>query len=106
MSPRGKKPRRCGCRFVGKAFKPTGIPLTEMDRIILSRDELETLRLCDRDDLTQAEAGRRMGISRGSVQRILAGARKKVARALTEGKALVFESSEAHPPGPRRAELR
>jgi predicted DNA-binding protein (UPF0251 family) len=59
--------------------------------IPLSRDELEALKLCDLDDLTQEEAGGRMGVSRGTVQRILAAARKKVATALARGKAIVFE---------------
>lgn len=91
MSPRCKKPRNCGCSFRGKAFKPTGIPMTEMERIMLSRDELEALKLCDLDDLTQEEAGERMGVSRGTVQRILTAARKKVATALSQGRAIVFE---------------
>lgn len=91
MSPRSKKPRRCSCRFKGKAFKPVGIPLSGMEQVCLSRDELETLKLCDLDDLTQAEAGDRMGVSRGTVQRTLAEAHRKVALALTKGKAVVFE---------------
>ncbi len=91
MSPRCKKPRRCRCRFAGKAFKPTGVPLSEIERIPLTREELEVLKLCDLDDLTQAEAGVRMGVSRGTVQRILSGARKKVAEALACGRALVFQ---------------
>jgi len=65
--------------------------MSEVEQIVISRDELEALRLCDRDDLTQEQAGKRMEVSRGTVQRILAVARKKVARALTEGKAVVFE---------------
>ncbi len=65
--------------------------MSEVEQIVISRDELEALRLCDRDDLTQEQAGKRMEVSRGTVQRILAAARKKVARALTEGKAVVFE---------------
>lgn len=91
MSPRYKKPRHCVCRFKGKAFKPTGMPMSEVEQIVISRDELEALRLCDGDDLTQEQAGKRMEVSRGTVQRILAVARKKVAMALTEGKAVVFE---------------
>jgi predicted DNA-binding protein (UPF0251 family) len=91
MSPRCKKPRACKCRFMGKAFKPTGVPMTDVERITLSRDELEALKLCDLDDLTQEEAGERMGVSRGTVQRILANARKKVAKALSQGGAIVFE---------------
>jgi uncharacterized protein len=91
VSPRCKKPRHCKCRFTGSAFKPTGVPMSEVERISLSRDELETLKLCDLDDLTQEEAGERMGVSRGTVQRILSEARKKVAKALSQGGALVFE---------------
>jgi predicted DNA-binding protein (UPF0251 family) len=91
MSPRCKKPRNCQCKFKGKAFKPTGIPMSEVKQVSLSRDELETLKLCDFDDLTQEEAGTRMGVSRGTVQRILTVARKKVAMALTQGGAIVFE---------------
>ena len=89
--PRNKKPRKCGCRFRGKAFKPTGIPLSEIDHVSLSRDELEALKLCDLDGLTQEEAGGRMGVSRGTVQRTLTAARGKVAEALVKGSALIFE---------------
>ncbi len=92
MSPRCKKPRRCKCRFAGKAFKPTGVPLSEIEQIPITREELETLKLCDLDDLTQAEAGACMGVSRGTVQRTLMEARKKVAKALACGKAIVFQS--------------
>ncbi len=91
MSPVCKKPRNCRCRFKGKAFKPTGIPMSGLQQICLQRDELEALKLCDLDDLTQEEAGKRMGVSRGTIQRMLASARKKVACALTKGGAIVFE---------------
>jgi len=90
MSPRIKKPRNCKCKFKGKAFKPTCIPLSEIEQIPLLREELEALKLCDLDDLTQEEAGKRMGVSRGTVQRILSAARKKTAMALSKGKAIVF----------------
>jgi len=65
--------------------------MSEVEKISLSQDELEALKLCDLDDLTQEEAGLRMGISRGTVQRILTAARKKTAMALSEGRAIVFE---------------
>lgn len=93
MSPRHKKPRHCLCTPKGGAFKPTGMPLTALERIALYRDELEALRLCDHDGLTQEEAGRHMGVSRGTVQRILSGARRKVAEALSECKAIVLEET-------------
>jgi predicted DNA-binding protein (UPF0251 family) len=91
MSPRYKKPRVCGCLMKGRAFKPTGVPLKEIGKIVLYRDELEALKLCDADGLTQEEAGEKMGISRGTVQRLLSEARRKTATALAECKALVLE---------------
>lgn len=75
----------------GKVFKPAGTPLYEMEQILIFSDELEALRLCDLEGLVQEEAGKKMGVSRGTVQRLLASARKKIARALVEGSALVYE---------------
>ena len=91
MSPRCRKPRTCKCRFKGKAFKPTCVPMSRVKQIAMSREELEALKLCDLDGLTQAEAGERMNISRGTVQRTLSEARKKVATALSKGRAIIFE---------------
>ena len=94
MSPRPKKLRRCEGNFCGRAFKPTGTPLSELKQISLHRDELEALRLCDSEGMTQEEAGQSMGVSRGTIQRIITVARKKSAQALTEGHALVFVDEE------------
>ena len=91
--PRPKKNRTCVGKMCGKAFKPTCIPLKELKHIKMLRDELEALKLCDSQGLTQEEAGKKMGVSRGTVQRIVTSARKKVAQALSEGAALVFEDS-------------
>ncbi|THB79752.1 MAG: DUF134 domain-containing protein [Desulfobulbaceae bacterium] len=95
MSPRPKKLRHCEGQFCGRAFKPTGTPLPELEQLSLFRDELEALRLCDCEGLTQEEAGARMGVSRGTIQRIITGARKKTAQALSEGQALVFVDTES-----------
>jgi predicted DNA-binding protein (UPF0251 family) len=95
MSPRCKKPRLCTCPFKGDAdgvFKPAGIPLHCLEQTRLNRDEIEALYLCDSEGLTQEEAGKRMGISRGTVQRLLAAARKKIIEALVTGKALTIET--------------
>ena len=94
MSPRPKKTRNCQGKFCGKAFKPTGTPLTELSQIELHRDELEVLRLCDGEGMTQEEAGQSMGVSRGTIQRIITVARKKTATALTAGHALTFVDDE------------
>jgi predicted DNA-binding protein (UPF0251 family) len=93
MSPPCKKPRACECPLKGKAYKPVGIPLRNLERITIYRDELEALKLCDLDGLTQEEAGLKMGVSRGTVQRILSSGRRKVASALAGCKALVLDES-------------
>ena len=95
--PRPKKIRHCEGQRCGKAFKPTRVPLAELKHIPLLQDELEALRLCDLQCLTQEQAGHRMGISRGTVQRILTSARRKVAQALVEDAALIIEDSAASP---------
>ncbi len=94
MSPRPKKIRHCKGDFCGRSFKPTGVPLKALKRISIYEDELEVLRLCDYEGLFQEQAGERMGVSRGTVQRILTSARKKVAEALSTGSALVYESDD------------
>ncbi len=90
MSPRPKKIRRCAGQFYHRTFKPTGAPVTELKQITLYRDELEVLKLCDLEGLFQEEAGERMGVSRGTVQRILTSARRKTADALATGAVLIF----------------
>lgn len=74
-------------------FKPAGIPLKDMEIIQLAHDELEVLHLCDGESRTQEEAGVCMGVSRGTVQRLLASARSKVAHALVGQKALAISGS-------------
>lgn len=61
-----------------------------MEIIQLGLDELEALHLCDGEGMTQEEAGVCMGISRGTVQRLLATGRKKVATSLVHQKALAI----------------
>ncbi|BCS52083.1 DUF134 domain-containing protein [Geobacter sp. SVR] len=91
MAPRPKKNRICNCQLREchkKLFKPAGSRLSDLEVVCLDHDELEAFILCDDRELNQEDAGRHMGVSRGTVQRLLARARKKVASALAEGKAL------------------
>jgi len=48
--------------------------------------ELEALRLADLEGISQEEAGIRMGVSRGTIWRLLHRARRKIAQALIEGR--------------------
>jgi len=68
--------------------------MPELKQITMYRDELEVLRLCDYEGLFQEQAGEKMGVSRGTVQRILTSARRKSAEALSTGAAIVFEDSQ------------
>lgn len=88
---RPRKQRQCREFDGDRVFKPRSIPLRELERITLRLDELEALRLCDLEELEQVEAGVRMGVSRGTVQRLVKSGRAKVARALVETAALVIE---------------
>jgi len=65
--------------------------MSELEQIRLGLDELEAMRLCDLDGQDQEAAGRHMGVSRGTVQRLLQSGRTKVLRALLESAALIIE---------------
>jgi predicted DNA-binding protein (UPF0251 family) len=69
-------------------FKPRGIPMLELDEVKLTVDEREALRLSDLKGLSHEEAGRRMGVSRATFGRIIQRARKIIADALINGKAI------------------
>lgn len=69
-------------------FKPRGIPMVELSEVNLTVDERESIRLSDLLGLSHEEAGRRMGVSRATFGRIVQRARKIVADALINGKAI------------------
>lgn len=69
-------------------FKPKAIPLSSLEEVELRLDELEVLRFCDYKGLEQKEAATKMNISQSTLQRILSSARKKIAEAIVEGKAI------------------
>jgi predicted DNA-binding protein (UPF0251 family) len=83
-------------------FKPRGIPLTSLEEVVLSVDEFEAIRLADLEGLYQEQAAERMRVSRQTFGRIIESARKKVAEALVEGKALKIEGGEVEMASMRR----
>jgi len=72
-------------------FKPQGIPLFQLEQVVLGVDEYEALRLVDLEGLQQKDAAERMKVSRATCARILEDAHRKVAEALTAGKAIRIE---------------
>jgi len=85
---RNKKTRNCRDLEHSCVFKPTGIPLNALEIVNLIHDEFEAMRLCDKEGHNQEEAGKEMGISRGTVQRLLYSGRKKIVDALLNAKAI------------------
>jgi predicted DNA-binding protein (UPF0251 family) len=69
-------------------FKPRGIPMIELEEVRLTVDEREAIRLADLLGMSHEEAGRRMGVSRATFGRIVQNARRAVADALINGKAI------------------
>ncbi len=89
-------PRPKKCRLIGQKpqtlyYKPRGIPARDLEEIEIGMDELEAIRLKDLEGLDQEESARRMGVSRPTFHRILSTARKKIATAILEGKALKID---------------
>ncbi len=96
--PRPPKPRTvCHSPDVWY-FKPRGVPLYNLEEVVVGLDETEALRLADLQGYSQQEVSERMGVSRATVGRILESARKKVAEALVQGKALRIDSGGKTPP--------
>jgi predicted DNA-binding protein (UPF0251 family) len=72
--------------------------MPELEVMSLGEDELEALRLCDVEGLHQSVAGERMGVSRGTVQRLLKSGRETLVRAVAENAALVIRPEVAEEP--------
>ncbi|MEM4258772.1 MAG: DUF134 domain-containing protein [Candidatus Thermoplasmatota archaeon] len=72
-------------------FKPAGIPLPDLQSVILTIDELEAIRLKDYEELDQEAAAQLMHISQPTFHRLLGTARKKIAAALINGTAIRIE---------------
>lgn len=89
--PRPIRKRKIGYIPNAKIFKPVGVPMKELEEIIVNLEELEALRLKDLEGLDQEEAAGRMDISRPTFQRILKNIYGKMADALINGKAIKLE---------------
>ncbi len=86
-------PRKQRCRRIGGypdhwEFSPE--EAKEGEPVVLGLDEFETVRLLDREGLTQEQCAERMGVARTTVTAIYDSARRKIAEALTEGRRLVI----------------
>lgn len=91
------RPRKC--RWVEREpgvtyFKPQGVPLKNLEQVIITVDELEALRLSDLLNHSHEATAQQMKVSRPTVTRMLARAHRAIADALVNGKAIRIEGGD------------
>ena len=89
--PRPRIPRRVWGEPDVAYFKPAGTGMRHLGQVILTVDEFEAVRLKDYEGLEQVRAAKKMKISQPTFQRLLLSARRKIADALVNGKAIRIE---------------
>ena len=98
--PRPCKRRRVRGRPSSSYFKPAGIRKIELEESVLAVDEFEAVRLKDYLNLDQNECAKKMNVSQPTFHRLILSARKKIADAIVNGKAIKIEDgnyvSEKH----------
>ena len=96
--PRTSKCRRVCALPPSVEFTPQQTPCAF---VVLTVEQVEALRLCDLEGFEQDKAAEQMMISRGTLQRILYGARRQMADALVHGKGIRIEGGHyrLHHPG-------
>lgn len=91
--PRPRKCRKvCSLPYENEFF-PKG-EYSGRETVIMTVDEYETIRLVDKQGLSQEECGVYMKIARTTVQQIYTSARKKIAEALVGGLPLRIEGGD------------
>ena len=91
--PRCKK-QRCCRRFGDEiVYKPIARPCKELQETVIELDEFEAMRLCDLEECDQITAGERMGVSRGTIQRLLSSGRKKLIEAFINSSIIRIQDS-------------
>ena len=92
---RDKKDRRIQRAPSFGGFRPFGIQTKLKSEIDFHLEEYEAMKLCDYDRLTHEKAAALMGISRPTFSRVYESARQKLARAMVEVSAIVFNKGNA-----------
>lgn len=89
--PNRRRFRRINTPPSMEGFKPFGVPMRNLESVNLLYEEYESLRLADYENLTQEEAAKEMNISRPTFTRLYDKARKSIAKAFVEGKAIIIQ---------------
>jgi predicted DNA-binding protein (UPF0251 family) len=90
---RGRLPKPVTIPHPAKVQKFIPQPTATANTITIEPAELEAIRLVDLEGLSQEQAGTKMGVSRGTIWRLVKSARRKVAQALTEGRPLTVTNN-------------
>lgn len=91
--PRPRKCRRV-CRFPQYMLFVPAEGDGDRDPVILTVEEYETIRLMDKEGLSQEECSEFMQVARGTVQQMYKNARQKVAKMLVDGLPLRIEGGD------------
>lgn len=94
--PRPRRKRTIGAPPVMEGFKPFGIPMNDLEPVVLLFEEYESIRLIDYDGLNHEQASERMNVSRATFTRIYEQSRRSIAKAFVEGKAIFIEGGDYH----------
>lgn len=94
--PRPRRKRTVANPPAVDGFKPFGVPISDLEPVVLLYEEYESIRLVDYEGLVQEEASRRMKVSRPTLTRIHEKAIKSIAKAFVEGKAIFIEGGDYH----------
>ena len=85
---RTKSKRKVGFDYGNIYYKPQGVPLSDLNEVVVNSEQLETLRLRYVENLSQEEAAKKMGISQSQYQRDLVDTLKTITNALISGDAI------------------
>jgi len=92
--PRPRKCRKVCCMPGSTLYGPLNGPISELELIIMTVEEYETIRLIDQEGLTQEECAENMQVARATVQNIYKVARTKLANSLINGNVLKIEGGD------------
>ncbi len=92
--PRPKKCRTVCCLPERDLFGPLINSSQIADRIVMTVDEYETIRLIDLENKSQEECAEQMNVARTTVQRIYNNARKKLAMSLVNGNVIKIDGGD------------
>ncbi len=86
-----KKEKNIEFEPIAVIFRPVGTSKILSEEVILNMEEFEAIRLKDFMDLEQKKAAKNMKISQPTFHRLLLSARRKIGKAIVQGKAIRIE---------------